>query len=440
MKITHLQSSTQIVQLGEVRILTDPWLTDGEYYGSWYHYPPFPRHSIESLEYDYIYVSHIHPDHLSQDTFKALLKKVPVLIHRYESQFLKFKLEKVFGFEVIECDHGEPYYFEDGGTLTIFAADNCDPELCGKFLGCAPVETQFGTSQIDTLALFQYNDESVLNTNDCPFELAESTIKKNSLDQICVDVLCVGYGGAGPFPQCFEFDNISDQKLAAERKKIQFLNKAIEYIELVKPRAYVPFAGTYVLGSRLSNLTELRGVPSVEDAVTFLSKHVADFSEGLYLGQFDSVKIKGLEISKGLKCCTQSYEEYLTDISQRSLPHDLDHWNDDELPGLIIQASERFNAKAEQIGFTSNTMLVIQSENIIFSLKVNGQPKILNEMDVVSEPFVKISVDHNLLHRLMRGPKFAHWNNAEIGSHLFFVRKPDHFERGLYHCLCFLHS
>jgi len=83
---------------------------------------------------------------------------------------------------------------------------------------------------------------------------------------------------------------------------------------------------------------------------------------------------------------------------------------------------------------------VIQSEKIRFNLKVNSQPKIMNETDLLSEPFVKISVDHNLLHRLLRGPRFAHWNNAEIGSHLRFERKPNHFERGLYHCLCFMHS
>ena len=440
MKITHLQSSTQIIQLGDVRILTDPWLTDGEYYGSWYHYPPFPKHSIESLEYDYIYVSHIHPDHLSEDTFKALPKKVPVLIHRYESQFLKFKLEKVFGFEVIECNHGQPYLFENGGSLTIFAADNCDPELCGKFMGCAPVETQFGSSQIDTLALFQHNDESILNTNDCPFELAESTIRKNNLDKICVDVLCVGYAGAGPFPQCFKFDNITDQRVAAEDKKIQFLNKAIEFIDLVKPRAYIPFAGTYILGSRLSNLTELRGVPSVKEAVDFLSEHVSDYSRGFDLRQMDSLRVDNLETQKGSKSYIKSYEEFLIYISQKSFPHDSDEWDDEELPDLIDQACERFNSKAKQIGFTSKTTLVIQSEKIRFNLKVNSQPKIMNETDLLSEPFVKISVDHNLLHRLLRGPRFAHWNNAEIGSHLRFERKPNHFERGLYHCLCFMHS
>ena len=105
MQITHLQSSTQIVQFDTIKVLTDPWLTDGEYLGSWYHYPPFQKHDLDKLDYDYIYVSHIHPDHISEETFKSLPKKVPVLIHRYASPFLKFKIEKVFGYDVIECAH-----------------------------------------------------------------------------------------------------------------------------------------------------------------------------------------------------------------------------------------------------------------------------------------------------------------------------------------------
>ena len=148
--------------------------------------------------------------------------------------------------------------------------------------------------------------------------------------------MCVGYGGAGRFSQCFEFDNLADQKSAAEDKKIQLLKKAIEYIELVKPRAYALFAGTYVLGSRLPDLTELRGVPSVEEALVFLSKHVSDYAEGVCLRQFDSLKVKTLETLKSSKSYTKIYEEYLTDISRRSFLHDSDEWNDDELPDLIL--------------------------------------------------------------------------------------------------------
>ena len=69
--VTHLQSSTQLIDLAGVKVLTDPWLTDGEYYGSWYHYPPFGEENIRKLEYDFIYVSHIHPDHLSERTIEV---------------------------------------------------------------------------------------------------------------------------------------------------------------------------------------------------------------------------------------------------------------------------------------------------------------------------------------------------------------------------------
>lgn len=54
--------------------------------------------------------------------------------------------------------------------------------------------------------------------------------------------------------------------------------------------------------------------------------------------------------------------------------------------------------------------------------------------------FVRISLDQRLLFRLLKGPKFAHWNNAEIGSHLNFERYPNIYERGLYHILCYFHA
>ena len=43
MKITHLNGACEIIQANGIKILTDPWLVDGEYYGSWYMYPPLPN-------------------------------------------------------------------------------------------------------------------------------------------------------------------------------------------------------------------------------------------------------------------------------------------------------------------------------------------------------------------------------------------------------------
>jgi len=90
-----------------------------------------------------------------------------------------------------------------------------------------------------------------------------------------------------------------------------------------------------------------------------------------------------------------------------------------------------------------------------FSLKINMRKSLKNLIDLTSYPsykivsnlnidtikrFVKISLDKRLLLRILKGVRFAHCNNTEIGSHLKFQRKPNIFERGLYHSLCFFHS
>jgi UDP-MurNAc hydroxylase len=439
MKITHLQSSTQIIHLGNVKVLTDPWLTDGEYYGSWYHYPPFGQDNLNNLDYDFIYVSHIHPDHLSEETFRKLPKKKPVLIHNYDSKFVNRKLE-MLGYEVIECDHGEAFKFKNGGSITIYAADNCSPELCGKFMGCAIVETKFGSTQIDTLAVFQYRGEAILNINDCPFELAEQTIKANQLDRLRVNLLLVGYAGAGPYPQCFYFDNIDDKKKAADAKEKQFLAQATKYIDLIKPDAYAPFAGTYILGSNLSELTKYRGVPSMPSAMDYLKKNILSDSNGVLLEKLDVYDVSNQSLSKSEDIFDYTYNEYLNTISGYKLIYEDDKWDDEEIPSLMNKAYERFSAKAAEIGFKSTTTLIVQSDRVAYKLSTIDTPIKVQIDGELSEPLVRITVDHNLLHRLLRGPRFAHWNNAEIGSHLHFFRKPNTFERDLYHCMCFLHQ
>ena len=439
MKITHLQSSTQIVNLGEIKVLTDPWLTEGEYLGSWYHYPPFGENNLAKLEYDFIYVSHIHPDHLSEQTFHKLPLKKPVLIHRYKSKFVKRKLE-MLGYEVVECDHAEPYLFNNGSSLTIYAADDCNPRLCGLQMGCAVMETKFESTGIDTLAVFQYENKIIFNTNDCPFDLAQKTIINNRLDQLDIDLLLVGYAGAGPFPQCFEFDNIEDKLKAAKSKEIQFLTMAVKYIKLLQPSYYAPFAGTYILGSRLSTLTKFRGVPSIEMAVDFIDQQVNGSFKGVILKKLDQYDIASGGLTEARDTPLLSYDEYISQISNYKLSYDNDNWEEKEIIKLIGSAYLRFQKKSKEIGFTSKTKIIIQTEKITFDFSFEQNVNISESKKVYDNPFIKISLDHNLLHRLLRGPKFAHWNNAEIGSHLRYVRKPDIFERGLHHCLYFFHE
>ena len=94
MKLTFLTSASVIIEDNGVKILSDPWLIDGEFYGSWAHYPPLEFKPQDFDDVDFIYISHIHPDHFSSKTLTKMNKKIPILIHKHNSQFLKKNIER----------------------------------------------------------------------------------------------------------------------------------------------------------------------------------------------------------------------------------------------------------------------------------------------------------------------------------------------------------
>ena len=69
------------------------------------------------------------------------------------------------------------------------------------------------------------NKNVIVNVNDCPFELAKSTFKNIKKNYDKIDLLLGGYGGAGPYPQCFENLDINQKKIAAKKKEDQFLDQ-----------------------------------------------------------------------------------------------------------------------------------------------------------------------------------------------------------------------
>ena len=49
--------------------------------------------------------------------------------------------------------------------------------------------------------------------------------------------------------------------------------------------------------------------------------------------------------------------------------------------------------------------------------------------------YLYCKMDNRLLRRILN--KKSHWNNAEIGTHISFFRKPNDFEPDLHSCLNF---
>ena len=75
------------------KLLCDPWIVDGVFEGSWYHYPPLKTKLDDIQDVDAIYVSHIHPDHFDDRNFD-FPKNIPLIILNEGPNFLKKNLIK----------------------------------------------------------------------------------------------------------------------------------------------------------------------------------------------------------------------------------------------------------------------------------------------------------------------------------------------------------
>lgn len=441
MRVTYLQSSTVIVDANGLRILMDPWLVDGEYYGSWAQYPPFDWSGDPIGDIDFIYVSHIHPDHLSAATMARLAKDTPVLIHRYEAAFLKRNIEAM-GFAVRELPHNARVDLGRGVTINVVAADDCDPELCGRFLGCAAVAAKVGSTQIDSLCVVDDGRHVLVNTNDCPYGLAERLMPRILADYGRVDLLLTGYSGAGPYPQCFANLSFEEKQAAATVKKANFLNQGLAYVRALKPAYVLPFAGQYTLAGRLAGLNPVRGVPEVEEAAAFFgtnaqsgpvllnSRQHFDLGEGRTSGDYTPTD----------RAAKQAYTEAV--LAPRRYPFEDDPEPDQaELEALFGRAFARLSAKRAELGFASGTAVYLDAGGGHFArAPMDGGELTIGGPPADDEAHVVFRTDPRLLQRILSGPAQAHWNNAEIGSHVEFERRPDVFDRGLYHLMNFFHA
>ena len=84
---------------------------------------------------------------------------------------MKNNIERL-GFNVIELENGQSYPVSERVNISVFAADNCNPEICGRMFGCVSSQTE-GSSQLDSLCVIENDGEVLVNTNDCPWEISK---------------------------------------------------------------------------------------------------------------------------------------------------------------------------------------------------------------------------------------------------------------------------
>ena len=446
MRITQLNSASIIIEdrtnESQTKILCDPWLDGEEYLGSWAIYPHYEFVPEKFSDIDFIYISHIHPDHSSAKTLSQLNKNIPVLIHNFPEKFLKQKIEGL-GFKTIELEHGVRTKLKNNLHINILAADNCDPSICGQIMGCGIAEVKYKTTQIDTIAVFDNGDQVVVNTNDCPFDIAKtvSTNIKSSYGKI--DLILAGYVAASSWPHCYNLSD-DDKKEQAIKKQFTKLETTKKYIELFKPKFYLPFAGHYTLCGKNTLLNKYRGEPELGDAFEWLISHVSSKYLGVILNYDCWLDLDTGKTNKDYTPIDKTQKKkYMEEILiNKKFPYEKDAMpTASKIYDLIPKAYENFEKIRKKIGWISNTSIILKTtdgndQDLIIVIKCNGDGYYkINKEDVSKyDNYMMISLDIRLLMWLLSGPHKAHWSNADLGSHLRYDRVGSVYKRGLFFC------
>jgi UDP-MurNAc hydroxylase len=205
-------------------ILCDPWFTPA-FFGSWFVFPRNDQLSADLLERieraDYLYVSHIHADHLDEDWLADHVRRdTTVLVPGFPTRELE-RILRGFGF-----------------TNIVRTVDGEEITLNGDLRVAIHVETSITDGPGGDSALVVSDGRSrLVNQNDC---------RTNDLNALTahgpVDLHWLQYSGAIWYPMVYE-ESPERMREMIDAKVDSQLTRAMRYVEAIGARAVVPSAG-----------------------------------------------------------------------------------------------------------------------------------------------------------------------------------------------------
>lgn len=221
MQVDFWGGACVVIQTADIRILCDPWFTPGAFEGSWNRLCHLEEPEAKIGFCDYIYISHIHPDH-------------------FDEQFLRRYLGLHPGSKIIVSERRNNFLYSRCQLLGFPSVALCKLQYGQSTIRIIPDESN-GISSIDSLLIVLSNGITVVNTNDMNLS-GEHIDELGSLD---IDILLHKYCWPGSYPALFDMDQIHkklEQNKAVQNAKFAYIDR----VNLFSPRVSVPFAGSCV--------------------------------------------------------------------------------------------------------------------------------------------------------------------------------------------------
>jgi hypothetical protein len=445
-KILHFANSFISVKSGNTILTCDPWIGKTNDNG-WCSYPiiDFKKINKEIFNSHYIYISHLHCDHLDFKTLKKFKNsKMKFIIKKFVNPVLKNRLKKFFKNDIIEVEPFKEKKINNELSVAII------PQIVGNSDNLEDnIQYDMDTS---ILIYSKKHDKVFYNNVDNTLNLqvlkkinlfAKKTFKNK------IDIFTCGLGAASEYPQAFLNINRNIEKNLIVKKSLKNIKKYLNYL---KPKIYFPSGGIYTIYGKYSNLNKYIAQPSfseIYDTSKKLKTKVYDLLGGssliidksnIYVNKAkftDEKKFKEKFIlrTKNMKYYYKTSSnlidlkklDFLFDNAKINYKNILKKYN--IVPNWIINFKVFKNLEINKNCFINNKKSKLLKIYKIDYKKSNQSKKIPK-----LECYLECSLFKSLLKR--RFP----WNTSLSGSTILFKRYPNKFYPDMVSSLNFLTS
>ncbi len=225
MKITYISHATLLIEVDDIKIVTDPWVKGTSYCDQWHLFPK--ALSPEKIkDANFVLYSHGHEDHLNGESLQTINKDASI-----------FYPYSWYG--------GTTEFFNDLGFKNIHEIIN---EQTRKLT--PNIKVTYLSNNLDNVIVLEINDTVIVNVNDALPSASASMIahfiKKIKKKWSKIDYVFSSYGGASYFPNTVHFVDKDDAEIA-EARELFFVTNFCKIVSGLNPRYAVPFATDFIL-------------------------------------------------------------------------------------------------------------------------------------------------------------------------------------------------
>lgn len=428
MRFTNIGGATAILEHRGKRMLFDPWLDDGIFHGSWFHWP-LATTAIEDLgRFDYVYISHIHEDHCSAGTIRHLNRDAEIIIMDRQPNFVAQFL-RANGFDFAKVHLVPP---RKGLQL----ADDLFVDM---------IEADPGNEMafmIDSSIVIRWDGHVIFNANDCQPHPDGVAYLKEHYPRI--DLALLPYSGGSGYPSCYL--NLTDEQKQAEKARIlrQRIAGFVENTRQIDPRHVVPFADQYVVGGSRAHLNRYVShgscpgvvIPQVEEA------GLGDRLLLLNSGQ-------SFDLTSATKSPPDAYRMFSEEDRDRYIAEHLaDQLYDHErvsfarsvpLDRLVRYARQRlWDTQSRRRTFPEWCLALDCTDSgrrFVIDLRVEAVQETDRDASL-PQPYLRMIGSDTLMAMLLMG--HVSWNIADAALFLDYERQPNTYDPSIYVLLNFL--